>query len=139
MAGCATRNQWDAGESLENILDCLRKKKATELIDIQQKLAVDGKMFLGPNLEEADGVLPGSYQELLRNRRSYRQLIGTTNREFRIAKMLVDEKGMINRQLLNTTCILMAKSRGVKYSDAVGGACTNEYSKRRLFFCCLFI
>jgi hypothetical protein len=131
LSGCATEEQWDAGDSFEDILDCLRKKSARELMDIQGTLANDGNMFLGPTIDEADGVLPEDVPTLLRKRRPYPQLIGTTSREFRVSKAIIDKEGKINQPLLSATCVLLARNRGFKHPVAIGRACAEEYSKRR--------
>ncbi len=127
LSGCATGEQWDAGDSFEDILDCLRKKSAKELMDIQK--TVGG--FFGPCIDEADGVLPENVPTLLSKRRPYRQLIGTTSREFRVSKAIIDKKGKINQPLLSATCVLLARNRGFKHAVAIGRACAEEYSKPR--------
>jgi hypothetical protein len=91
---------------------CLREKSATELINIQRKLETNGESFNGPTIDEADGVLPGSFQALLRNRRPYRLMIGTTSREFRFSKVIVNKKEEINGALLLATGALLVESRG---------------------------
>uniref|UniRef100_A0A914WE99 Carboxylic ester hydrolase n=1 Tax=Plectus sambesii TaxID=2011161 RepID=A0A914WE99_9BILA len=137
-AGCATEDQWNAGSSFEDIIACMRSKSAEELVDFQRELEMKGSEFTGPVMDGANGVFPGSLEELLSNRRPYGMLIGTTNREFRTSKFLVDEDGNFNEQLLSLGCVLMAKSRGFKSATAVGQACFDEYSKRPMDIADLF-
>uniref|UniRef100_A0A914WFF2 Carboxylic ester hydrolase n=1 Tax=Plectus sambesii TaxID=2011161 RepID=A0A914WFF2_9BILA len=130
-AGCATEDQWNAGNSFEDIIACMRGKSADELISFQRSLEMKGSLFTGPVIDGVNGVFPGSLDKLLNNRRPYRMLIGATNREFRILKFLLDDKGNFNEQLLYEACVLMAEFRGFKRANAVGQACFDEYSKRR--------
>jgi hypothetical protein len=70
LTGCATLDLWDAGESFDNILKCMRNKTATQLIDAQRKLEANGTQFSGPVIDE--DVLPESVESLLTKRRPYR-------------------------------------------------------------------
>ena len=137
-AGCASESQWDAGDSFEDIIKCLREKSATELISIQRKLETNGESFNGPNIDEADGVLPGSIEELLRNRRPYGLMIGTVSREGRYTKFIVNKQGEINQPLLFATCVLLVEGRGFKRVRTIAEACADDYTKRRTFFLVTF-
>uniref|UniRef100_A0A914VCT4 Carboxylesterase type B domain-containing protein n=1 Tax=Plectus sambesii TaxID=2011161 RepID=A0A914VCT4_9BILA len=128
--GCATEELWNTGDLFENILACLRNKSADELLAAQEKIEENGQGFSGPAIDEPDGVLPEDAGALLRKRRPYRMLIGTTDREFRTSKVILDEDGNINQQLLYATCVMNAKKRSFKHPVAVGRACVDEYSKR---------
>uniref|UniRef100_A0A914V9A8 Carboxylic ester hydrolase n=1 Tax=Plectus sambesii TaxID=2011161 RepID=A0A914V9A8_9BILA len=129
-AGCATEDLWNAGDSFEEILQCLRRKPVAELVNVQREIENTGQSFEGPMIDDADGVLPENSTALLRKRRPYQMLIGTTNREFRVAAMLVNSDGEISKPLLYIMCIFMAKTRGLKHPLAVGRACADDYSKR---------
>lgn len=132
MAGCTTEEQWNAGDSFEDIIDCLRKKSATELIDIQGELEKSGQKFTGPTIDGAGGLLPEALDEMLRRRRPYRQITGTTSREFRYSKIIASEQGkVVNESLLMLTCLFVAQSRRFKQSLAVAHLCVDEYLKRR--------
>lgn len=132
MAGCATEEQWNAGDSFEDIIDCLRKKSATELIEIQGELEKSGYKFTGPTIDGAGGLLPETLDEMLRRRRPYRQITGTTSREFRYSKIIASEQGkVVNESLLMSTCLFVAQSRRFKQSLAVAHLCVDEYLKRR--------
>jgi carboxylesterase type B len=131
-AGCATEDLWNAGDSFEDTIQCLRSKTTNELIIAQKAVEDDGQQFSGPMMDDEDGILPESVAALMSKRRPYRMLIGTTNKEFRIGAMLVDD-GVVNKQLLLSACVLMAKNKGFVHPVAVGRACAEDYSKRRQF------
>uniref|UniRef100_A0A914WGX5 Carboxylesterase type B domain-containing protein n=1 Tax=Plectus sambesii TaxID=2011161 RepID=A0A914WGX5_9BILA len=127
--GCATDDLWNA-DSIEKIITCMRNKTADELISVQKKMEDNGDIFYGPMMDESDGVLPERIDELQRKRRPYRMLIGTTNKEFRSSKKIIDKDGKINRQSLYTTCVKQAKNHGFKHPNVIGRACASEYSQR---------
>uniref|UniRef100_A0A914WDR9 Carboxylic ester hydrolase n=1 Tax=Plectus sambesii TaxID=2011161 RepID=A0A914WDR9_9BILA len=128
--GCATEALWDAGNTFENILTCMRNKSTEEMIAAQKKVEENGQRFPGPNIDEPDGVLPENSRALSRKRRPYRTMIGTTNRESRATKIIFGKDGNINRRALYATCVMMAKRRGFNHTAAVGRACADDYSKR---------
>lgn len=132
--GCATEEQWNAGNSFEDIITCLRGKSPEELMDIHRKMEANGQQFNGPVIDDRDGVFPEDVNILMQKRKPYRMMIGTTDREMRIAKNLLYSNDTLNRQMLFTTCAIMAQTRGFKHPIAVGRACAEDYLKRRELF-----
>ena len=63
---------------------CAKSRRQTD--QHLKKQENNRELYAGPSLDQEDGVFPENVEALLRKRRPYRQMIGTTSREFRTSE-----------------------------------------------------